>query len=388
MEDSQSAYGKYGKDLKNKIGTMLPESHIPYTDKYFIRSKKILAEENINPVVVMQVFIRDGPGKIYGIDEAIQIIKRYAKGNVSVYGLSEGSYYDSNETIMHITGNIQDIIELETMYLGVITSATTKKNDNIDIDTDEIKKNAIQIRKLVPDKELIYFGARHWHYSMDAKISSACIDGGFDSCSTDIGAESSGLGHDKGIGTIPHALVIAFGSRYGKKDACLKATMAFDKHIEKYAKRIALIDTFNKEIDDSLSVAKNIKNLYGIRIDTAGELVGQRDCTKTHLIGTTIKKYWTGKGVTVELVRTIRECLDKNGFKDIKIVLSSGFGDIEKIKAFVDGERKYGRLFDSLGIGSIFSARYATADIVKVDGKEFSKAGRMFKANDRMIKML
>lgn len=216
----------------------------------------------------------------------------------------------------------------------------------------------------------MYFGARHWGYELDEEISKAAYRGGATSCSTDIGAEHAG---QKGIGTIPHALVLAYGDT-------VEAAKAFDKYIDDEVPRVVLIDTFNKEITDTLATAKALNGrLQGIRIDTCGENIGE-GCGADDG-----RKYRTGPGVTVELAKKLRDALDDNGYQSVEIILSSGFGKVEKVKEFVKAEQELGmRLFDRLGVGGVYDARYATADIVRIDGEPRSKVGRYEKENPRL----
>ncbi len=354
-----------------------------YSDKYFLRSKKILEKENINPWVKMQCFIRKGPGKIAGIDEAVQLILKHSDiqaKNGKIYALEDGVNYNSTETVMLIEAPLQSIIELETLYLGIITAETTKLNDNRVIDLKAIKENMQKIVNMTK-RPVLYFGARHWRYDEDAAISKAAFEGGAFGCSTDEGAAT--VGQD-GLGTIPHALVLAFAGKYGKKQATLKATQAFHKHIDKAVNRIALVDTFNKEISDSLSVASELgENLFGVRLDTCGENFGE-GCLKKDS-----NDFKSGRGVTVELAKNLRNALNKNGFNNVKIILSSGFANPEKVRAFIDAEQEMGiKIFDSLGVGQLFYSRSATADIAEVDGKLLSKFGRHLKINKRLVRML
>ena len=119
-----------------------------------------------------------------------------------------------------------------------------------------------------------------------------------------------------------------------------------------------------------------------MRIDTAGEVIGQGGVPFDGRL------HWTGPGVTVELVHAVRRALDTNGFESVHIVLSSGFGDPEKIRAFLEGERKHGRLFEAVGLGSVYQARYATADIVRIEGKDLAKTGRERRDNPRLTRRI
>ncbi len=362
----------------------LPESHLPYTDKYFIHARGILAAEGLNPRVTMQVFIRRGPARVYGVNEAMAILKKYSpleEHGGRVLALPEGSEFAPVEPLMHIEGPIQDFIELETMYLGVLSSRTTEATDRRTIIPEDVGRHAAAIREAVPGKFIMYFGARHWHWSMDAAITKAVIEAGFDATSTDIGAQAAGIG--KGIGTIPHALVLVFAHANGRERATAEATLAFHRHIETGAPRIALVDTFSRELDDAVATAKALGGaLNAVRLDTAGEVIAQGGVPFDG------RQFITGAGVTVTSTLAVRGALDKAGFEDVDIVLSSGFGKLDKLRTFARAEQEHGRLFESLGIGGVYEARFATADIVQVEGCDLAKCGRAFRENPRFVRML
>ncbi|MFW5734528.1 MAG: nicotinate phosphoribosyltransferase [Oceanidesulfovibrio sp.] len=366
----------------------LPDDHRPYTDAYFLHSRAILEGDGFDPMVTYEVFIRD-PGKVHGIEEAVAIIDTYApdlaaKGG-SVHALPEGSSYEASEPLMHIRGPVQDLIELETMYLGVLSAQTTRANGGA-VDLHQVARQARAIRELCPDKQLIYFGARHWRYDEDAAISKAILDEGWDGASTDVGARAGGF--EQGVGTIPHALVLVYAHVYGRKSATLKATQAFHRHMNPALPRIALVDTFNTEIDDALATARALgDDLYAIRLDTPGEHAGQ-GADPADRDEDVYNGYWGGTGVTVSLNKAARESLDQAGYEHVKIVLSSGFGKLKKLSAFVEGERRHGRLFESLGIGSVYPAMHATADIVRVEDVDLAKDGRGFHPNPRLVRMI
>jgi len=357
----------------------LPKSHRPFTDKYFLRANEILKKEGINPTVMYQVFVRKGPGIVDGLEEAVEIIDTYSpkfrQNGGKIYSLCDGDHFESCEPLMHIEGKVQDILELETMYLGVISAATTLANGGSMPDLKQVTANAKKISDLAGERPCSYFGARHWHWSLDKAINKAAFEGGFVSTSTDIGAELIG---QKGMGTTPHALILSMGNT-------VDAIKAFDKHIDSSVPRIILIDTFNKEIGDALESAHALEGrLYGVRIDTCGENIPET-CNAYRGNNGRDPSYKTGKGVTIEIARHMRNALRGTGHHYAKIVLSSGFGNPEKIKAFNEAEEKLGiRLYDALGVGGLYEARFATSDIVRIDGKNFAKKGRGYKANPKL----
>lgn len=369
----------------------LPQDHKPYTDKYFLRANEILKKENINPFVTAQIFLRSS-GKIYGINESIAILNKYSnifKNGGKVYTLKEKSSYNPEETVMLIKGKVQDIIELETIILGVISAETTKKNDKIDLDLEAITKRIEDINKLTDKRPILYFGARHWRFDEDAKISEAAFKGGISECSTDIGAKTR---NKIGVGTIPHSLENILAWQYGHANAVLESTLMFDKYIDANIPRIALVDYCNREIDDTIRLIKKMqKKLYGIRIDTCGENVMQGA-----VYGGYNKQndWWGQKGVSISGVLGLIDILQAQILYKPKIILSSGFANPEKVKAFIDAEKKTRiKLFDSLGVGAIFPGRFATMDIVQVghsldNMQNISKVGRSYNVNFHRLKLV
>ena len=370
------------KDMGNKREYNLPDDYRPFADKYFLRSREILEAYGLNQWVNMQVFVRRGPGVIQGVDEAVEIVKKYSDIEAvggKIYALKDGMSYEPKDTVMNIIAPIQEIIELETVYLGVIAAETTRFNDRIDIDLTRIEENMRAVVDAAGDRPVMYFGARHWRYDRDAEISEAAFRGGASDCSSDIGARTVGKA---GVGTIPHALENIFAYYNGMENAVALATEAFDKVIDPQVPRIALPDYANREITDSIATAKLLDgNLSGVRVDTPGENIMEDGAPFDG------RKYWTGTGVTIEGVYALRKELDRNGFEDVKNVLTSGFGNVEKIRAFNRAEEELEiQLYDSLGVGGIFDARMSTADIVAVgedpsNMREVHKVGRPARLN-------
>jgi len=360
----------------------LPEKHEPYTDKYFLRSNQVLKGEGMNPYVKMQVFIRKGPGRVYGIEEAVAILDKYSniRDKGKILALPEGSQYKPSEVVMQIEGPIQEFIELETMYLGAMAGETSKRA-GITLDFNSVKENAKKVVEAADGRPVMYFGARHWKYDEDAKIARAAYEGGITKCSTDIGAATFG---GRGKGTSPHVAILMFGAKYGIENASLEFTKAFDRHIDPRVKRITLIDTFNRELSDSRMILAQIPDrVSGFRLDTCGENISEGG-TKSNGV-----PYETGNGVTIELVNNFYNQMKELGYQEKEIVLSSGFADARKIAAFTAAEKRLGhRLFDGLGVGGLFKSIETKADTVEVDGVRISKAGRFFRPIERLEEVM
>ena len=386
-----------------------------YTDKYFLRAYEILQKDNLNPFVRAQVFVRKGPGIISGMAEAISFIRTHSdleKNGGRIYALFDGEPYEPLETILMFEAPILDIIRLETVYLGIISSSLAIHNDRQELNLNRAEERMRAVVSAAHPRPVTYFGARHWHYKNDAEISKAAIDGGAVGASTDIGAAYI---HKEGSGTIPHALENIYAWQGGKENAVKNTTIAFDKHMPKDVTRVALIDYNNKEIEDTLQTAAVVSTLAAIRIDTCGENVGQgalsmKDLEKktqaeietllNDFFGKSVsvpkgdEKYWFGNGVSITGVYAIRKALDEKGFGHIQIMLSGGFGDVKKVEAFVRAEKLLGmELFNSLGVGGIYDSRDSTMDIVAVGDTidsmvPTSKVGRTYKPNSRLKRVV
>lgn len=346
----------------------LPARHEPYTDVYFLRSKEILLKEKLDPFVRIQVFIRKGPGKIFGLRQVLEAINKYS--NVErAFALSDGEVYVPQETILLLEGRITDLITLETIVLGIISAETTKQNDRYEPDLNEIRKRASKIVSLVGERPIYYFGARHWVWEKDEDIARATKEAGFVGASTEVGARSFG---NKPVGTTPHSLQTIFHWRDGKENAVVSSVEALPP--------VALVDYRNREVDDAVNACKKLgSKLTGIRIDTAGENVMQGG---------------KGNGVTISGVLAVRQKLNSLGFSKVRITLSSGFGTVEKVKAFVEAEKSLGvHLFDALGVGELFEVRTATMDVVGVGEtlesmRPISKTGRGYIPNSRLRQII
>jgi nicotinate phosphoribosyltransferase len=356
------------------------DNYRKYVDKYFLRTKEILQKEGLNPIVKYQVFCREQWVKALGIKEAIDIITKFAP-KAEVWAVDDGDRLLSKDTMMTITAPVQEIVDLETLYLGVLARAITSKGETKHVDLKSVYEKMSRIVDLIEGRDIIYMGARHWHYEEDAEIAGACFKAGVKYCSTDIGGEKNGT---EGVGTIPHALECIMHWKYGIDKAVFKATKAFDDNISSCVPRIALIDYANKEIEDAISVVEKIKSLYGIRIDTCGENWMQ---DVPHVKA---DKYYLNSGVCVWGVKClVDEMHFLYGDNCPKVILSSGFGDYDKVKAYVEYEKQIGyRLFDSLGIGAIYDCTITTADIVEIDGKEIHKVGRPFRPNPALRRVV
>lgn len=325
-----------------------------YSDKYFVRAREILLADHHAPRVTMQVFGKEH-AYLGGMDEAIAILKRCSDdwSALQVRALYDGDRIDPWETVMTIEGPYASFAHLETLYLGVLARRT------------RVGTNTRRVVEAASPKTVMFFPARHDHWLVQTGDGYAAHIAGAIGVSTD--AQASWWG-SKGIGTVPHALIAAYGG-----DTVL-ATRKFVDYISPDVQIITLVDYDNECVRTSLEVARALGDrLWGVRIDTAENLVDQSIIPQ---MGT-----FKPTGVNPQLVWNVRTALDAAGFGAVKIVVSGGF-TVEKIRAFEEA----GVPVDSYGVGSsLFGGRFDfTADIVLVDGRPESKEGRAYRPNPRL----
>jgi nicotinate phosphoribosyltransferase len=325
-----------------------------YSDKYFVRAREILLADHYSPRVTMQVF---GKAHAYlgGMDEAIAILKLCSDdwSKLAVHALYDGDKVEPWETVMTIEGPYESFAHLETLYLGVLARRT------------RVGTNTRLVVDAARPKTVMFFPARHDHWLVQTGDGYAAHIAGAIGVSTD--AQASWWG-STGIGTVPHALIAAYGGD------TVKATQKFAEYIAPEVQIITLVDYDNDCVATSLAVARALgERLWGVRIDTSENVV---DMSIIPQMGS-----FKPTGVNPQLVWNVRTALDREGFRHVRIVVSGGF-TIEKIRAFEGA----GVPVDSYGVGSsLFAGRFDfTADIVALDGQSQSKAGRGFRPNPRL----
>jgi nicotinate phosphoribosyltransferase len=300
-------------------------------DIYFARAQTILRHEGLNPIVTIEVFA-NAPGILCGIKEVLALLKKVLPAQAEVWALAEGDTMMSREVVLRITAPYGSFGLYETAYLGMLAHQSGWAT---------AAHRCVRAAEGVP---IISFGARHVHPRVAARLEYAAMVGGFIGCATPAGAR---LGDVSPSGTIPHAMILIVGDT-------VEATKAFDRHISPEVHRIALVDTFRDEAEESIRVAQALGDkLWGVRLDTPGE---------------------RGR-VTPDLVKEVRARLDQAGHRHVKIVVSGGI-DEDRIRLFVNK----GAPVDAFGVGSAVSSAPPidfTADIKAIEGKPIAKRGRI-----------
>jgi nicotinate phosphoribosyltransferase len=329
-----------------------------YSDAYFNFTRRLLLDLDHRPPVTVQAFQKQ-TSVLGGIDEAIAVLKLCADDwdALEVHALHEGDEIEPWEPVLQIDGDYALFAHLETVYLGVLSRRT------------RIMRNVREVVEAAHGKPILFFPARHDHWLVQTGDGWAAHVAGAIGVSTD--AQASWWG-GRGVGTVPHGVIAAFGGDTVAAARAWADAYGHDMNVT------VLVDFENDSVRTALEVADALGDrLWGVRLDTSELLV---DRSLLHELGT-----FKPTGVNVELVRKVREALDAAGHEQVHIVASGGF-NAEKIRQF---ERE-GAPVDAYGVGSslVQGANDFTADVVRVDGAPLAKAGRRFRPNPRLERVL
>jgi nicotinate phosphoribosyltransferase len=365
--------------------------------------------------VEMQFFARRRPRHVAaGIGLALGLLRdgvrrREAAGHgpvrrpaLRVMAIGDGDLASPGEPVLVVRGRYRDFAHLETPILGVLTRA------------GRVATNVYEALGAAGGKPILFFPARFdlpqtqevdgyaYHLALAAHARSTGR-----TVAPFISTEAQGaIWGGTGTGTIPHAYILCH------LGDTAEAMEAFCRHLPPSIQRVALVDTTNDCVGESVRTARRLFDehlrhlkagraelarrfvLHGVRADTAADLRDRsvppsRDPRQE-------------RGVTPILVRLIREALDRvpsalpvSGrwrraagpyFRSIRIIATGGF-DVEKIRFFESRRAPV----DIYGIGSWFlrgPANDYTADVVRVKiGSRYAivaKTGRGPRPNPRL----
>jgi len=375
---------------------------------YFDRSRRILAAEADDTSVTMQVFQRSDAMVACGIDEALAVLalgagsfgdpaaadqafaaylqardrSRRARsrggeawveavraqveaegafdrhwvpaapGQLQVAALRDGDRVDAWEPVLEIIGPYRLVAHLESVYLGVLARRTL------------VASNVRRVVDAAGGKPVLFFADRFDHWATQGGDGYAAFVGGAEGVATD--AQAAWWG-ERGLGTIPHALIATFGGD------TVAAVAAFARQFPGVP-LIALVDFHNDSVATSLACARAFgERLWGVRLDTSGTMV---DRSLWPEMGDFVPT-----GVNRRLVEKVRDALDGEGFEHVRVIVSGGF-TAERIAAF----EATGVPVDSYAVGSSLlkgSADY-TADVVLREGRPCAKVGRVHRPSTRL----
>ncbi|MCK4866692.1 MAG: nicotinate phosphoribosyltransferase [Alphaproteobacteria bacterium] len=358
-----------------------------WTDAYFNRTRGIV-EKFGDCTVTYAIFMRRPVVSAPRL--AIDWLKRVADARGAAVEIDlryeEGRWVGAGEALMYVTGPLALLVDLETLLLQKLGPACVAAYNAaaMCMDLPKVAFLAMDARHCAGTEmaDLMAYAASVG--SRRAKQKEGAV--GFIGNATDATAHYFGL--DRGLGTMPHALI-------GYAGSTLRAAEMFH---ETYPDQdlTVLVDYFGMEVADSLEVCGRFPELsaagkIAVRLDTPGSRFCEGlDPTASYgvldrNVPRAIRGYRTeeelrdlvGPGVSAAAIWYMRERLDEAGFDKVRIVASSGFGP-HKCKTMAIANAPV----DVVGTGSYlpdrWSETYATADIIEYDGKERVKVGREF----------
>ena len=358
-----------------------------WTDQYFRRTRAA-AERFGDCRVTYAVFMRrpviSAPRLAIDWLKAV-LARRGAEVEIDLR-FEEGKWVGAGEPIAYVTGSFENLVDLETLLLMRLGPACVAAF------------NAYTMCADLPGVAFLAMDARHCAGADMAEMMAYAASVGSDRAKRKVGAigfvgnatdeTAHYFGAESGKGTMPHALV-------GYAGSTLRAAEMYDALYPDEPMTV-LVDYFAREVTDSLTVARRFaeraaKGQLAVRIDTMGSrYVEGLDPSASYAVlerhvPEAIRGYRTeeelrylvGPGVTAAAVWQVREALDREGFDEVKIVASSGFGP-RKCKLMAEARAP----IDLIGTGSYLPSRwsetYATADIVAYNGEPRVKIGREF----------
>lgn len=302
------------------------------TDVYFERATEVIKKSKLDDIsVTMEAHSYSLPegyewATLGGIEEVAHILEGKP---VDVYAMEEGTIFRMMEPVVRLEGNYGTFGQMESAILGILRHTTS------------IVTKAAKCRLAAGDKTLLFFGIRCVHPAIAPMVDRSAFIGGCDAVSGVLGAE---MINEKPMGTMPHAMIIAFGDQ-------VKAWKAFDEFMPPEVPRVALCDTwFDERIEAVLAAESLGDKLFGVRFDTPG----------------------SRRGNMRKIVIETRWALKLLGHENVKIFVSGGVDEAD-IRELVD-------VVDGFGIGTSIAFPPSVdiaLDIVEVNERPMSKKGKL-----------
>ena len=362
-----------------------------HTDRYFTRTREAIARFG-DATVTYAVFLRRPV--CFAPRLMVEWLEVVAAERDSAFAIdcrfAEGEWVGAGEPLVYLSGSFRHLVDLETLYLQRLGAACVAAY------------NAYAMARALPKVAFMAMDARHCAGLEMAEMMAYAASVGSKAAQRDAGAigfvgnATDATAHyfdnERGLGTMPHALV-------GYAGSTVRAAEMFHALFPDEPMTV-LVDYFGREISDALAVCRRFPELaaggdLGIRLDTHGSrYVEGLDMAESYAVldrhsPNAIREYRTetelrwlnGTGVSAAALFHLRAALDEAGFERVKIVASSGFTPAKcKVMAGVNAP------IDMIGTGSFlpenWSETYATADIVEYDGAARVKLGREFLLRD------
>src|SRR5438094_6483640 len=306
------------------------------TDSYFLKTKAIVGHFGDRPATYA-VFMRRPV--ICAPRFAIEFLEKMAaeRGQNLDIEIShpEGNWVGAGDPILYVTGSLFHLVDLETVLLQKLGPACVAAY------------NAYAMCADLPKVAFMAMDARHCAGAeMAAMMAYAAAVGsavaqresgavGFVGCAAD--ATARFFGRERGLGTMPHALI-------GYAGSTVRAAEMF-REVFPDEPMTVLVDYYGREVSDAVAVCRRFPELaaageLAFRIDTTGGRYCEGlDPTRSYEVlerhaPHAIRGYRTeeelrhlvGTGVSAAAIWLLRRTLDEAGFGSVRIVARSGFG--------------------------------------------------------------
>jgi nicotinate phosphoribosyltransferase len=357
------------------------------TDSYFLKTKAIVGRFGDRPTTYA-LFLRRPVISTPRL--AIEFLETVAVERSTRFVIEllhpEGALVGAGEPILYVSGPLFHLVDLETVLLQKLGAPCVAAY------------NAYAMCADLPKTAFLAMDARHCAGAEMAEMMAYAAAVGSEVARREAGAvgfvggaadaTARFFGRDKGLGTMPHALI-------GYAGSTVRAAEMF-RAVFPDEKLTVLVDYFGREMSDALAVARRFPELaaarkLALRLDThGGRYVEGLDPARSYAVlerhaphatrgyrSEQELRYLVGTGVSAAAIWLLRQTLDEAGFAAVEIVASSGFGPAKcRMMAAANAP------VDVIGTGSylpeLWSETYATADIVAYDGQPMVKAGREF----------
>lgn len=358
-----------------------------WTDRYFLKTKetvKRFGDKRVTYAVFMRRPVVSAPTLMVDWLKAAGA-ERESDFDIEI-NYPEGDWVGAGEPLLYITGSFYHLVDLETLYLQKLGAACVAAH------------NAYTMCLELPEVGFLAMDARHCTGPEMAELMAYAASVGSKSAQKQsrakgfIGNASDATAHyfgqERGLGTMPHALIGYAGSTLRAAEMYVETFPDDDLTV--------LVDYYGQEVTDSLEVCRRFPELaaagrMSVRLDThGGRFLEGLDPQASYAVlerhapvavrryrNDRELRYLTGTGVSAAAIFHVREKLDDAGFDKVKIVATSGF-DWSKCRVMADVAAPINIVGTGSYLPETWAETFATSDIIDYDGVPAVKVGREF----------
>jgi nicotinate phosphoribosyltransferase len=358
-----------------------------WTDRYFLKTKetvKRFGDKRVTYAVFMRRPVVSAPTLMVDWLKAAGA-ERESDFDIEI-NYPEGDWVGAGEPLLYITGSFYHLVDLETLYLQKLGAACVAAH------------NAYTMCLELPEVGFLAMDARHCTGPEMAELMAYAASVGSKSAQKQsrakgfIGnandATAHYFGQERGLGTMPHALIGYAGSTLRAAEMYVETFPDDDLTV--------LVDYYGQEVTDSLEVCRRFPELaaagrMSVRLDThGGRFLEGLDPQASYAVlerhapvavrryrNDRELRYLTGTGVSAAAIFHVREKLDDAGFDKVKIVATSGF-DWSKCRVMADVAAPINIVGTGSYLPETWAETFATSDIIDYDGVPAVKVGREF----------